>query len=202
MTRRDKIVNALILPVLFLAFFMSKAEAQTWDENRLTWDAPTTCTNGQPISNCPVTGYRIERAAVSTGPYVAIGTSQTASFTHTGAAAGVNCYKVYALSATGDSEASQHACKTNVEPTQPNPPTNIRFVTQVVEGMDHSPVYRLTATGTKDKRYSDACGYIPVKSQCEGNVLFSFRDKPFRKVNLADVKQWADCGTSVAGPCS
>lgn len=202
MTTRDRILNAALLLAFFGLFAMAKAQAQTWNENRLTWDAPTTCTNGQPVSACPVTGYRIERAAVSTGPYTAIGTSQTTSYTHTGAAAGVNCYRVYALSATGDSDASQHACKTNVEPTQPNPPTNIRFVTQVVEGMDHSPVYRLTAAGKKDGRYSDACGYIPVGARCEGNVAFSFRDKSFRPVNITDVKQWADCGTSVAAPCS
>lgn len=102
---------------------------QAWDENRLTWSAPTTCTSGQPVANCAVTGYRIERSATQTGTYAAVGTSTTTSFIHSGVAAGSNCYRVIALSAKGESIPSNVACKTNTQPSgPPNPPTNLVVV--------------------------------------------------------------------------
>jgi hypothetical protein len=119
---------------LFLLVFSGAANAQ-WNTNTISADAPTTCTSGQPIANCPVTGYRIERASSQTGTYAAVGTSPTPSFTHNGASAGLNCYRMVALSAQGESAPSvvtASACKTNVEPSgPPNPPTNLRVTATV-----------------------------------------------------------------------
>lgn len=84
---------------------------------------------------------------------------------------------------------------------QPGTPKAI-LVVQVVIGMDHAPVYRTTQTGARDKRYSDACGYVPVGTECVGPVAFRFRDKGFRRVAVATVKEWVDCGANVAAPCS
>jgi len=122
-------VRAFCLALGLLCLAGIAQAQQAWNENRLTWSAPTTCTSGQPIANCPVTGYRIERASSQTGAFAALGTSQTTSYTHTGALAGVNCYRVVALSASGNSVPSNVACKTNVEPSgPPNPPTNLTVV--------------------------------------------------------------------------
>ena len=122
-------VRAFCLALGLLCLAGIAQAQQAWNENRLTWSAPTTCTSGQPIANCPVTGYRIERASSQTGAFAALGTSQTTSYTHTGALAGQNCYRVVALSAAGNSVPSNVACKTNVEPSgPPNPPTNLTVV--------------------------------------------------------------------------
>jgi hypothetical protein len=111
--------------------FAGTAQAQ-WNSNTVTWTAPTTCTSGQPIANCAVTGYRVERSNSQNGTYAAVGTSTTTTFVHSGAAAGVNCYRIIAVSAKGDSDPSavtSNACKTNVEPSgPPSPPTNTRVV--------------------------------------------------------------------------
>lgn len=108
---------------------VSNAQSAPWNTNTVSYTGPTTCTSGQPVANCPVTGYRIERAATQTGTYAAVGTSTTTSFTHLSAAAGQNCYRVIALSVQGESIPSTvtgAACKTNVEPSgPPNPPTNV-----------------------------------------------------------------------------
>ena len=92
-------VRAFCLAIGLLCLAGIAQAQQAWNENRLTWGAPTTCTSGQPIANCPVTGYRIERASSQTGAFAALGTSQTTIYTHTGALAGQNCYRVVALSA-------------------------------------------------------------------------------------------------------
>jgi len=122
-------VRAFCLAIGLLCLAGIAQAQQAWNENRLTWGAPTTCTSGQPIANCPVTGYRIERASSQTGAFAALGTSQTTIYTHTGALAGQNCYRVVALSASGNSVPSNVACKTNVDPSgPPNPPTNLTVV--------------------------------------------------------------------------
>lgn len=122
---------------LLLLLIPLSAQAQTaWNTNTITYTAPTTCTSGQPIANCAVTGYRIERSATMTGTYASVGTSTTTSFTHLGAVAGLNCYRVVALSAAGESVPStvtSAACKTNVEPSgPPNPPTGVTVQTPIV----------------------------------------------------------------------
>lgn len=114
-----KILVFLALAIPSLSFGQA-----AWDSNALSWQGPVTCTNGQPITACPITGYRVERSATQTGTYTAVATVTTTSYTHTGAASGANCYRVVAIAATGTSAPSNVACRTNTPPV-PNPPTNL-----------------------------------------------------------------------------
>ena len=126
----------LILCLLAVSLLGSFVQAQAWNTNTITATAPSTCTSGQPIANCAVTGYRFERSATQNGTYASVGTSPTPTFTHLGAAAGLNCYRVVALSAQGESAPSivtSSACRTNVEPSgPPNPPTGVTVITPTV----------------------------------------------------------------------
>jgi hypothetical protein len=124
------LLATLALLVVSLCISAAASAQQAWDTNVLSWTAPTTCTSGQPIANCPVTGYRIERAATPTGAFAAVGTSPSTTFTHLSAAAGQNCYRAIAMSAKGDSGPSTPPfCKTNTPPSgPPNPPTNLTVV--------------------------------------------------------------------------
>jgi hypothetical protein len=131
-----KLVEHRLVGILALALIglcaTGIAQAQAWNSNTVTWTAPTACTSGQPVANCPVTGYRVERSATQTGTYAAVGTSATSSFTHTSAAAGQNCYRIISLSVSGNSAPSTvtaASCRTNVEPSgPPNPPTDLRVI--------------------------------------------------------------------------
>lgn len=123
----------LIIVALCACASVAHAQTQPWNTNVVPFDAPTTCTTGEPVASCPVTGYRIERAASATGVYTAlasIGTTAT-SYMHTGAAAGVNCYRAFALSAQGDSPASNVMCKTNVKPVGPSSAPVLRVIDSV-----------------------------------------------------------------------
>lgn len=106
-------------------------QGQPWDTNIISWTAPTTNTDGTALTN--LSGYRIERGASATGSFASIGTSTVTTYTHTGAAAGQNCYRVIAMASNGqESIPSNVACKTNTRPaTIPNPPTNLRFTDAV-----------------------------------------------------------------------
>lgn len=130
--------SAVVVALLCLVGVAKAQGVQPWDSNILQWVAPTTCTSGQPVANCAVTGYRVERSATATGTFASVGTSTTTGFTHTSAPAGQNCYRVVALSAKGESVPSNVACKTNTQPSgPPNPPTDL----VVVEPIAYNVIY-------------------------------------------------------------
>jgi hypothetical protein len=55
-----------------LLCFVGVARGQTappWNENRITWGAPTHCASGRPVSECPVSGYLLERSTTPTGTF-------------------------------------------------------------------------------------------------------------------------------------
>jgi hypothetical protein len=122
-----RLIGVFAIALLALCFAgIARAQVQPWDTNILTWTAPTNCTTGEPITACPVTSYRIEQAASSTGTFAALGAvpAATLTFSHTGATAGVHCYRVVAIAANGESPPSNMSCKTNVKPVgPPNAPT-------------------------------------------------------------------------------
>jgi hypothetical protein len=176
------------------------AQAQTaWDTNTITWDAPTTCTTGQPITNCPVTQYQIQRAASSSGSYAQVGTSTTTTYVHQSAAAGVNCYRVVVVAAQGSSVPSTHVCKNNVQPSgPPNPATNVRLVTEVVSGVNYAPAFTVLTDGA---RSTTVAGFVAVGTPCEGPVLFRYRNKDWMKPSAW--KAWSTPTTArVAAPCA
>lgn len=118
---------------LMLAFTLLPALAaaqtpQPWDTNVLQWDAPLRCVDGSALSNCAITGYRIDRSPVAGGTATPVATvGNVLTFTHVNAPAGVNCYKVVALTAAGPSGPSNELCKTNTRPAVTSePPRNLR----------------------------------------------------------------------------
>lgn len=114
-----------------LALFLSgTAYGQAWDTNVIRFTLPTTCTTGEPISACPITGVRIERSATTNGTYTTVGTAaaNATSYTHTGAAAGQNCYRAIVLSNGGNSDPSNVLCKTNTRPVGPPNPAVLTII--------------------------------------------------------------------------
>lgn len=116
--------------LIFLLAFAGIAHGQAWDSNLISWSAPQKCTDGTAITNCAVTSYRIERAPKATSAtFAPVGTApaNATSFIHTGAAEGMNCYRVIAVTAAANSAASSPpACRTNVKPVSvPDPPGDV-----------------------------------------------------------------------------
>ena len=121
--KEHRIVGLGCLTILLLVV-ATVARGQAWDQNVLTATPPTTCTTGEPVSACPITGYRFERSATTTGTFTAIVTQTGPVYTHTVTASGQNCYRVIVTSANGDSAPSNVVCKTNTRPVgPPNPPS-------------------------------------------------------------------------------
>lgn len=115
-------ISALAI-ILFLTCIAGIARAQAaWDTNVINITPATTCSTGEPISACPITGHRIEHSATSTGTFTVLTTTTGTTYSHTGVTAGQHCYRSIALSANGDAGPSNVVCKTNTRPAGPPNP--------------------------------------------------------------------------------
>lgn len=142
-------VTALLLLLLAAIGGTAHGQALPWNHDRVSWLAPTTCDNGDPISACPVTGYRVETATTATATtWTARGTTaaNVLTLTVTGLTPGPHCYRVIAL-ASVNSAPSTVACATTTPPA-PNPP-----VLQTIDTVAFNVVKRL-----------DRFAYVPVGS--------------------------------------
>jgi hypothetical protein len=80
------------------------------------------------------------------------------------------------------------------QPT-PNPPT--LSVVPVVAGLNMSPVYKILPDGSRSQIVS---GFVPVGTACSGPIVFSYRNKPYRKVPNSIVKWWSPTLADVQSP--
>lgn len=101
-----------VMALLMVSCYLSIAQAQTVTRQAvLTWQAPTTCAGGSPISNCPVTGYSVQKRQGTN--WVELGTTGAAVLTYTdrNLALGSHSYRVLANSAAGPSAPSNESTK-------------------------------------------------------------------------------------------
>ncbi len=149
----------------------------------ISYTAPTQNTDGTPITGAIT--YKIY-GGVQNQSKVLLTTTSALTYVHTSAPNGVTyCYDVTANVAAVES-APITGCKA-IPAATPNPPTNLTVTVAVVLGMNMSPVFKLTTTG---KRSAEVAGYIRTGHPCTGNVLFYYRDKPYRKVAYDAVQFW------------
>lgn len=104
----------LLLPIVSLA---QTTPGLKWNEDQLSWTAPTQCADGSPIGDCPVTGFRVETATSTTGTWTTVATiGPVISHKVTGVSAGQHCYRVFALSNALVSAPSNTSCATATGP--------------------------------------------------------------------------------------
>lgn len=172
----------------------------------VTWTQPATNTDGSAI---PATGpgsiasNRVEwGTCTGTAPNYTFGTaagSQTipaaTSYLVTGLAPATYCFRVTALNTYGSESAVSNVAQRAVAAPIPNPP----IVTQaVIAGMQQTPVYSVTASGS----LSTLMGFADVGVACVGPVLATYRGAKFRQVARADVKMWGSTSLRLAAPCA
>ncbi len=188
--------------LLALAVLPTMVSAQqAWNVNVMAWNAPTTCTDGQPITACPVTNYQVERSSTATGTFTLVGTTTALTYTHT-ANAGQNCYRVIAVAAIGASDPTPAICKTNTQPaTPPNPPTNLRFTVAVAALGGLSPVYSVTANNEVGTFY----GLLPAGRACMTDYpVKPYRSLAFYRVAFNPRELWVapPAGVNLAAACA
>lgn len=119
-----------LLAVLLLLSVIGSVKAQSipWDTDIVSGTAPIACSDGSPLSMCPISGYRVQVASSATGTFTdVLGDVTTPLKTLTAVAAGNHCYRFIVLSANGNSVPSDAACTVTVRPTPaPGPVTGIK----------------------------------------------------------------------------
>lgn len=171
---------------------------------KLDWTAPTKNADDSALTD--LYAFEIFQGTDPANLTSALTVSPTAiTKTLTGVVRGTYFYGVKALagtlSASRASALSNVASKTVVPPvlafaadvvvtkppTIPNPPTNVTVAQEQWEGLDQSLAFKLTSS---NKRVPEVIGAVPLGTECAGNVVFYFRDQPYRKVPASKVAWW------------
>lgn len=168
----------------------------------VTWTQPTTNTDGSsiPLSGAgAIVSNRVEWGSCVGSAFGTAAGSQTipaaTSYLVTGLAPATYCFRVTALNTYGSESAVSNVAQRAVAAPIPNPP----IVTQaVIAGMQQTPVYSVTASGS----LSTLMGFADVGVACVGPVLATYRGAKFRQVARADVKMWGSTSLRLAAPCA
>lgn len=184
----------------------------------LTWNPCTSNTDGSSLTD--LAGYRLfygasdsDLAASIDIPDPSLSAYRAQNMTAGTWFFGLKCYNTAGV----ESDLSNVVSKTLAEESTqtvsqtvtwtvkaatkvPSAPTNLAVAESQIAGLESSLVFKLTATG---KRSTEIVGAVPVGTACSGNVLFYYRDKPYRKVSAASVKWWPGIvpSDSVAAQC-
>lgn len=195
---------------LLATISICSAQAATAQTAGLSFTAPTHYVDGTRLPAGAIVGYDAECSSWTpeggaAGPCtqfapVSVSGAQTAitmngTVPATGGRAG---FRVRARTSNAASAWTEEVFKLfPAVTTPPNPPGNVTVA--VVVELNMAPVFKLTSTG---KRSAEAAGFIPTGLPCSGNVLFYYREKPYRRVNADQVRWWNVVpGASVAAPC-
>ena len=169
---------------------------------RVSWTQPTTNTDGSsiPLSGAgSIVSNRVEWGSCVGSAFGSPAGSQTipAATSHvvTGLAPALHCFRITAINTYGSESAVSNVAQRAVAAPIPNPP----IVTQaVIAGMQQTPVYSVTASGS----LSTLMGFADVGTACTGPVLATYRGAKFRQVARADVKLWGSTSLRLAAPCA
>jgi hypothetical protein len=192
---------AFVLPLLSIA----TADAQTppplkWNETWLVITPATTCSEGSPVKDCPITDYRIETAATCTATtwdfLIEIPATQL-TYKATGLSAGVHCYRAkskYGGLYTAANVVTASSSKTN-SPPAPSPPAAVTATDLVAYQISSGADGVLSATNI---------GRLPAGSLCTAEVVdvagVTYHRVDFGRVDLGTTLQqlpiaaWAACG--------
>lgn len=170
----------------------------------LSFSRPTTYTDGSALAAADITGYEFRCGAGTSAGVVCTnlslpGSALSGAMTVTGPSSGFTaCIEGRTLVAGGPGPySSPPACKT-FPALVPSPPGNVTVA--VVIGINMAPVFKLTSTG---KRSTAVAGFVPVGIACYDDVVFTYRGKSWRRVDVEDVRWWKTTPTpNVAAPCA
>ena len=181
-------VLAWLIPLVLVALAPLLAHsANAWNERDLSATAPTACTDGSPIAQCPVTGYKWEAAgSCSATTWNALGTTaaNVVSYHASNLAPGPYCFRVKATSANGDSAPSPTTAQSQTTVTQP-PPS--------IPNAPGTVVVAISPTAYSVIKSQDALVMIPVgtvtpATQCDNSQAVLIRGQTYNPVPAASVR--------------
>jgi len=111
----------LLLAVLLLS--ANAMAATAWDEDDLTWTAPTACSDGDTnLAHCIITKYDVQTASSATGTWTTLASVTGTSYAAKALTEGQHCYRTIAYSSAGAGPAGPiggNSCQMTVKPQVP-----------------------------------------------------------------------------------
>lgn len=185
-------VAAFVAVVGLCLLFAGVAQAAV---RQVCWTHPTTNTDGSAL---PVS--QITRTTVAWGPSetdmpntkIVTGTATCTTIDFAPAT------WVVAARTTANGNDSNYSRAVQVVIPQPTPNPPVVTVQAVVAGLNMSPAYKILPDGTRSQV---VVGFVPIGTACDdGPVVFSYRNKPYRKVAANKVKWWSPTLADVRSP--
>lgn len=160
----------------------------------ILWTAPTTNTDGTPITSALT--YRVEQQAGTA--WTSVATTSAVQHYLTGLAPGTYTFRVLAIAGGRESLPSNTAGRDVPQPT-PNPPIELRVVRVTI--WDGVPVYRIASDG--HSLTGTMYGQIPAGRSC-GEFVVRWRNLNWHRVAIRNPESelWAtDDASNLAAPC-
>lgn len=132
---------AALLFIVFLSCFQpTKADAAASVVLRWKYEGYTTCANGEPLSECPVTGFEIQEQKAGSPIWLILKGVGPDVFTYTVpdllVAGEVRCYRFRVNSGGTFSKVSKEFCTNKVPNSEPNTVTNVEISITIKPAMN------------------------------------------------------------------
>lgn len=158
----------------------------------IDWTPPLVNEDGTALTD--LVSYRIEYGQTDFSKSVNVA-AVVRTYTFTGLAVGQWQARVVAVSGHGESAPTNPVSFAVVATAPPPPPPAGPVVVAVVPGLNMSPVFGISVTGT---RGSTVLGFVPVGTPCTGSKVYAYRGQDYYHFDSAKASWWASQATTAA----
>jgi hypothetical protein len=155
---------------------LSIATPQPWNEARVTWTAPTTYENGQPLGSGVVLRYTVLRRTGTTGTFTAICETTATSTSLSNQPLGQNFYTATARTNTSAQSAQATPDDKIITEPAPSQPTNITVASTRIEQYEwtcRDDAGAVLTTHTRQDKAQESCTNLAL-----ANLGKSFEMRP------------------------
>lgn len=189
--RRNPVATFAVVAGLLCLLLVGVSQAAV---RTFTWVHPTTNSDGSALPLSQITRTTLVWGQSETALTSSKAVTGPATTTTLDLAPGT-WYVGARTTANGNDSSISNVVQVVIPTPVPNPPT--LSVVPVVAGLNMSPAFKILADGSRSQVVA---GFVTVGTACSGPIVFSYRNKPYRKVSASVVKWWNPPLADVASP--
>lgn len=160
----------------------------------VSWVHPTANTDGSALPLTQITSTTVVWGTSSTAMTSSKIVTGTVTSTTLDLAPGT-WFVGAKTTANGNTSAVSNVVQVVIPQPTPEPP--VVTVQAVVAGLNMSPAYKILPDGTRSQVVA---GFVQVGVACSGPIVFSYRNRPYRKVENKYVRWWSPTLADVRAP--
>lgn len=160
----------------------------------VSWVHPTANTDGSALPLSQITSTTVVWGTSSTAMTSSKIVTGTVTSTTLDLAPGT-WFVGAKTTANGNTSAVSNVVQVVIPQPTPEPP--VVTVQAVVAGLNMSPAYKILPDGTRSQVVA---GFVQVGVECSGPIVFSYRNRQYRKIDNRYVKWWSPTLADVRSP--